>query len=81
MANGHRGRVQALQKETFSKAVYVHCNELCTAAKVSGYVTTFFDILNNPHKFFHWGSKAHNVHCIAKGDASKRSMYGTGKIM
>lgn len=56
--SGHRGGVQVLLKEFFSKAVYVHCNShllnlvLCTAAKVSGNVTTFFDIVNNAHHFF-----------------------------
>lgn len=56
--SGHRGGVQVLLKETFSKAVYVHCNShrlnlvLCTAAKVSGHVATFFDIVNNVHNFF-----------------------------
>ncbi len=73
--SGHRGRVQALQKETFSKAVYVHCNELCTAAKVSGYVTTFFDILNNPHNFF-TGAQRHT-----RFIALQKEMHPNGQCM
>lgn len=56
--SGYKGGVQVLLKETFSKAVYVYCNSrrlnlvLCTAAKVSGHVSTFFDIVNHIHNFF-----------------------------
>lgn len=56
--SGHRGGVQVLLKEIFSKAIYVHCNShrlnlvLCTAAKASGHVSTFFDIVNQIHSFF-----------------------------
>lgn len=57
--SGHRGGVQVLLKETFSKAVYLHCNShrlnlvLCTAAKAPGHVSTFFDIVNQIHNFFY----------------------------
>lgn len=46
--SGNRGGVHVLLKQTFKQVVYVHCNShrlnlvLCTAAKVSGHVNTFF---------------------------------------
>lgn len=55
---GYRGGVQVVLRETFPKAIYVHCNShqltlvLCTAAKASSHVSTFFDIINQIHSFF-----------------------------
>lgn len=49
--------MHVLLKQTFPRAIYVHCNShrlnlvLCTAAKVSGNVSTFFDTLNQLHNF------------------------------
>ncbi len=56
--SGHRGGVQSILKETFPKAVYVHCNSqrlnlvLCAAAESSGHVSTFFTVINQIHNFF-----------------------------
>lgn len=56
--SGHRGGVQSILKETFAKAVYVHCNShrlnlvLCAAAESSGHVSTFFTVINQIHNFF-----------------------------
>ena len=54
---GHTG-VQAVLRENFPKAIYLHCNShqlnlvLCSAAKESGHVSTFFDTVNQIHSFF-----------------------------
>jgi len=51
------GGVHVILKKTFPHAVYVHCNShrlnlgLCTAAKVSPGISTFFDIINSLHNF------------------------------
>lgn len=55
--SGNRGGVHVILKRTFPDAVYVHCNShrlnlvLCTASKVSGHVSTFFQTLNSLHSF------------------------------
>lgn len=51
-------RVQAVLRENFPKAIYVHCNAhqlnlvLCSAAKEFGYVSTFFWHCEPKHSFF-----------------------------
>ena len=56
--SGYKGGVQALLKETFPSAVYVHCNShrlnlvLCTAAKASLEISSFFDNVNQIYSFF-----------------------------
>lgn len=56
--SGHRGGVQVVLRQTFPQAIYVHCNShrlnlvLCSAAKESGHVSTFFDTVNQIHSFF-----------------------------
>uniref|UniRef100_A0A3B4VA62 TTF-type domain-containing protein n=1 Tax=Seriola dumerili TaxID=41447 RepID=A0A3B4VA62_SERDU len=55
--SGNRGGVHVILKKTFPHAVYVHCNShrlnlvLCTAAKVSPGISTFFDVINSLHTF------------------------------
>ena len=55
--SGHKGGVQAILKDTFTRAMYIHCNShqlnlvLCSASKVSTTVATFFDVLNLLHHF------------------------------
>ena len=63
MSGSHAG-VQAILKNTFSKAVYVHCNAhrlnlvLCSVAKGCGHVATFLETLNSLHSFM-TGSSRH----------------------
>ena len=55
--SGNKGGVHVLLKKTFKSAVYVHCNShrlnlvLCTAAKVSGNISSFFDTVNALYSF------------------------------
>lgn len=62
--SGNKGGVQAILKETFPRAVYVHCNShrlnlvLATVSKSSVHVSTFFETLNSLHSFM-TGSSRH----------------------
>lgn len=62
--SGNKGGVQAILKETFPRAVYIHCNShrlnlvLATVSKSSVHVSTFFETLNSLHSFM-TGSSRH----------------------
>lgn len=62
--SGNRGGVHVILKKTFPHALYVHCNShklnlvLCTAAKVSPGISTFFGIINSLHNFMN-GAQRH----------------------
>ncbi len=85
--SGHRGGVQSILKETFPKAVYVHCNShrlnlvLCAAAESSGHVSTFFHCHQSDTQLLHWGPEARSVCGTSEGNASRTPMQGTGKVM
>ncbi len=55
---GNRGGVHVMLKKTVPHAVYVHCYShgpnlvLCTAAKVSPGIETFFNVMNNSFSFY-----------------------------
>ncbi|CAK6969183.1 zinc finger MYM-type protein 1-like, partial [Scomber scombrus] len=84
--SGHRGGVQAILKETFPKAVYVHCNShrlnlvLCAAAQASGH-EYFFHCHQSDTQLLHWGPEARLVCGASEGDASRTLLQGAGKVM
>lgn len=79
--SGHKGGVQFILKGTFPKAIYVHCNShrlnlvLCTAAKASGHVSTFFDTVNQIHSFF---TRAHRHSCLME---VQKEMHPNRQVM
>lgn len=79
--SGHKGGVQFILKRTFPKAIYVHCNShrlnlvLCTAAKASGHVSTFFDTVNQIHGFF---TGAHQHSCLME---VQKEMHPNRQVM
>lgn len=85
--SGHRGGVQAILKETFPQAVYVHCNSnillnlvFCAAAESSGHVSTFFTVINHT-QLLHWSPEARSVCGAPERNASRTPMQGAGKVM
>lgn len=62
--SGHKGGVQAILKETYPHAQYVHCHShrlnlvLAAVARTSQDASKFFDTLNNLHTFM-CGSERH----------------------
>lgn len=62
--SGNRGGVHVILKQTFPRAIYTHCSShrlnlvLCTVAKVSGNISTFFDIVNDIHNYMS-GARRH----------------------
>ena len=84
--SGHRGGVQVILKETFPKAIYVHCNShrlnlvLCTAANAFRHVSTFLDIINILQLFYR-DPPALLLDGDTKGNASQPAGYGAGALM